>query len=81
MTSRIVHIWVELEGVDEILKHLNFLVLQNSVAEVELNDVCKYGVKVSVETEQNNLSEVAVVYVSHHVEQKLLDSSKNLVKI
>ena len=74
------------------------------MAEVELNDVCKYGVKVSVETEQNNLgtkvkfgctinfnsvfqlgfahlSEVAVVYVSHHVEQKLLDSSKNLVKI
>ena len=65
------------------------------MAEVELNDVSEDGVEVSVEPEQHNLrihfssihiqsthlSEVGVVDVSHHVEQKLLDSSKNLVKI
>ena len=66
------------------------------MAEIELNDVRKYRVEVSVETEQDNLGnqgqsifqlrfahlpEVGVVYVSHHVEQKLLDSSQNLVKI
>jgi len=81
MTSRIVHIWVQLQGVDKVLKHLHFLLLQNSVAEVELNDVGEDGVEVSVEPEQHNLSEVGVVDVSHHVEQKLLDSSQNLVKI
>jgi len=81
MTSRIIHIWVELQGVDKILKHLDFFLLENSVAEVELNDVGKYGVKVSVETEQDNLPEVGMVDVSHYVEQKLLDSSENLVKI
>ena len=67
------------------------------MAEVKLDDVREYGVEVSVETEQNNLgdcekvrliqwrrahlSEVGVVDVSHHVEQQLLDSPQNLVKI
>lgn len=81
MASRIVHIWVKLEGMDKVLENLNLLVLQNSVAEVKLDDVREYGVEVSVETKQNNLSEVGVVDVSHHVEQQLLDSPQNLVKI
>ena len=51
------------------------------MAEVELNNVRENGVKMSVETKQNNLRDHILSWISQKVKRRFLRNAQNIVKI
>ena len=57
----------------ELISYLQLFLLDHGEPEVELDEVREEGVEVCVQLEEDDLLEVGVVDVGHHVEEQPVD--------
>ena len=68
------------EGGDEILQHLDVLVLEQVEAHVEHHEVSEQAVEVAVQAQHGHVSVMCVIYMSEHVQQEAVDLLHETVK-